>query len=119
MPWDRGRIEDLPPEVIDLARARVVPVFVRDGRRISYAEGTCRRPNPLYGEPVLGDHLLDLILLALVVLFAVSGYRQGFIVGSLSCVGFVGGVIVGMLVAPPIVKAVVGRPGTAGAARPS
>jgi S1-C subfamily serine protease len=57
---------------------------------------------------VLGDHLLDLILLALFVLFAISGYRQGFIVGGLSFVGFVGGVIVGMLVAPPIVKAVVG-----------
>jgi S1-C subfamily serine protease len=60
---------------------------------------------------VLGDHLLDLILLALVVLFAISGYRQGFIVGSLSFVGFVGGVILGMLVAPPIVKAVVDSPG--------
>jgi len=59
---------------------------------------------------VLGDHLLDLILLALVVLFAISGYRQGFIVGSLSFVGFVGGVIVGMLVAPPLVKAVVDGP---------
>jgi S1-C subfamily serine protease len=57
---------------------------------------------------VLGDHLLDLILLALFALFAVSGYRQGFIVGSLSFVGFVGGVILGMLVAPPIVKSVVG-----------
>jgi S1-C subfamily serine protease len=60
---------------------------------------------------VLGDHLLDLILLALVVLFAISGYRQGFIVGSLSFVGFVGGVILGMLVAPPIVKALVDGPG--------
>ena len=57
---------------------------------------------------MLGDHLLDLILLALFVLFAISGYRQGFIVGSMSFVGFVGGVIVGMLLAPPIVKAVVG-----------
>jgi S1-C subfamily serine protease len=57
---------------------------------------------------VLGDHLLDLILLAFVVLFAISGYRQGFIVGSLSFVGFVGGVVVGMLVGPPVVKAVVG-----------
>jgi S1-C subfamily serine protease len=59
---------------------------------------------------VLGDHLLDLILLALVVLFAISGYRQGFIVGLLSFVGFVGGVVVGMLIAPPIVKALVDGP---------
>jgi S1-C subfamily serine protease len=57
---------------------------------------------------VLGDHILDLILLVLVVLFAISGYRQGFIVGVLSFVGFVGGVVLGMLVAPPLVKAVVG-----------
>jgi S1-C subfamily serine protease len=56
---------------------------------------------------VLGDHILDLILLVLVVLFAISGYRQGFIVGVLSFVGFVGGVVLGMLVAPPLVKAVV------------
>ncbi|WP_406567727.1 MarP family serine protease [Actinoallomurus soli] len=56
---------------------------------------------------MLGDHVLDLILLVLVVLFAISGYRQGFIVGVLSFVGFVGGVVLGMLIAPPLVKAVV------------
>ncbi|MEV0407498.1 MarP family serine protease [Actinoallomurus sp. NPDC050550] len=55
----------------------------------------------------MGDHILDLILLVLVVLFAISGYRQGFIVGVLSFVGFVGGVVLGMLIAPPLVKAVV------------
>jgi S1-C subfamily serine protease len=59
---------------------------------------------------VLGDHILDLILLALILLFAMSGYRQGFIVGALSFVGFVGGVVVGMVVAPPIVKVVVDGP---------
>lgn len=59
---------------------------------------------------MLGDHVLDLILLALILLFAVSGYRQGFIVGALSFVGFVGGVVGGMLVAPPIVKIVVVSP---------
>jgi S1-C subfamily serine protease len=59
---------------------------------------------------VLGDHLLDLILLALVVLFAVSGYRQGFIVGLLSFVGFVGGGVCGALIAPPIARAVVEGP---------
>lgn len=61
----------------------------------------------LYGELVLGDHILDLILLALVVLFAVSGYRQGFIVGVLSFVGFVGGGVLGAVIAPPIARAVV------------
>lgn len=59
---------------------------------------------------MLGDHILDLILLALLVLFGVSGYRQGFIVGSLSFIGFVGGGVVGMLVAPPLAKAVVSGP---------
>ncbi|GAA2619510.1 MarP family serine protease [Actinomadura fulvescens] len=56
---------------------------------------------------MLGDHLLDLILLVLIVLFAVSGYRQGFIVSLLSFAGFVGGGVAGVLVAPPIAEAVV------------
>ncbi|ACZ00364.1 Colicin V production protein [Thermomonospora curvata DSM 43183] len=56
---------------------------------------------------VLGDHVLDLILLLLVVLFAVSGYRQGFIVSLLSFAGFIGGGVVGVLVAPPIAETVV------------
>jgi S1-C subfamily serine protease len=58
----------------------------------------------------LGDHVLDLILLLLLVLFAVSGYRQGFLVGILSFVGFVGGGIIGMLIAPPLAQAVVDGP---------
>lgn len=56
------------------------------------------------------DHILDLILLVLIVLFALSGYRQGFIVGVLSFIGFVGGGVLGMLVAPPLAKAVVDGP---------
>jgi S1-C subfamily serine protease len=55
---------------------------------------------------VSGD-LLDLILIALMVAFAVSGYRQGFIIGVLSFVGFVGGGLLGMFIAPPIAGAVV------------
>jgi S1-C subfamily serine protease len=43
---------------------------------------------------VHGD-VLDLVLLAAVVLFAVSGYRRGFIIGVLSVVGFVGGGVLG------------------------
>lgn len=41
------------------------------------------------------------------VAFAVSGYRQGFIIGALSFVGFVGGGLLGMFIAPPIARAVV------------
>ena len=59
---------------------------------------------------MLGDHILDLILLGLIVLFAVSGYRQGFIVGLLSFVGFVGGGVCGALIAPPIARTVVEGP---------
>ena len=50
-----------------------------------------------------GD-LLDLILLAAVVLFAVSGYRQGFVVGVLSFVGFLGGGVLGATLAPSLLR---------------
>ncbi|HEY8482254.1 MAG TPA: MarP family serine protease [Spirillospora sp.] len=56
---------------------------------------------------MLHDHVLDLILLVLVVLFGVSGYRQGFIVSLLSFAGFVGGGVAGVLIAPPIAEAAV------------
>jgi S1-C subfamily serine protease len=59
---------------------------------------------------VLGNHLLDVILIALVALFAVSGYRQGFIVGLLSFIGFVGGGVLGTIAAPPLAQAVVDGP---------
>ncbi|MCW2914866.1 MAG: Colicin production protein [Actinomycetia bacterium] len=65
------------------------------------------RVRSLYGEGVLADHILDGVLLLLVALFGVSGYRQGFIVGLLSFVGFVGGGVLGTLIAPPLAKAVV------------
>jgi S1-C subfamily serine protease len=49
--------------------------------------------------------LLDLILLVLVAAFAVSGYRQGFIIGALSFAGFLVGAVVGALFAPSIAQA--------------
>ena len=48
-----------------------------------------------------GD-VLDLILLVVVAAFAVSGYRQGFIVGILSFFGFVGGALLGAEFGPSI-----------------
>lgn len=48
-----------------------------------------------------GD-LLDVILIAASLLFAVSGYRQGFVVGVLSFVGFLGGGVLGAKIAPEI-----------------
>jgi S1-C subfamily serine protease len=56
---------------------------------------------------VRGD-LLDLILLVVVAAFAVSGYRQGFIVGILSFFGFVGGALLGAEFGPSISRALVG-----------
>ena len=52
--------------------------------------------------------MLDLILIVIVVAFAVSGYRQGFIVGVLSFFGFVGGALLGAEFGPSISRAIVG-----------
>jgi S1-C subfamily serine protease len=52
---------------------------------------------------VPGD-LLDLILLVLLAAFAVSGYRQGFIVGVLSFAGFIGGSAIGAAFGPAIAR---------------
>ena len=52
--------------------------------------------------------LLDLALLVIAAAFAVSGYRQGFIVGALSFAGFLGGAVAGALFAPGIARAIVG-----------
>ncbi len=46
-----------------------------------------------------GD-LLDVVLLVLAAGFALSGYRQGFVVGVLSFVGFLGGGVLGATLAP-------------------
>jgi S1-C subfamily serine protease len=56
---------------------------------------------------VRGD-VLDLILIVVVIAFAVSGYRQGFIVGVLSFLGFVGGALLGAQFGPSIARAIVG-----------
>ena len=48
-----------------------------------------------------GD-LLDLVLIALAAAFAVAGYRQGFIIGVLSFIGFTGGAFAGIYLAPGI-----------------
>jgi len=50
---------------------------------------------------VRGD-LLDLVLLVVAALFALSGYRQGFVVGALSFVGFLGGGLIGARLAPAV-----------------
>jgi S1-C subfamily serine protease len=59
----------------------------------------------LYGGLVPGD-LLDLILLVLIAAFAVSGYRQGFVISVLSFAGFVLGGALGATFGPSIARAV-------------
>jgi S1-C subfamily serine protease len=44
--------------------------------------------------------LVDLVLVVLVIVFAVNGYRQGFVVGLLSFVGFFGGAAIGLQLGP-------------------
>ena len=46
--------------------------------------------------------LVDVVLVVASLLFAVSGYRQGFVIGVLSFVGFLGGGILGAKLAPSI-----------------
>ncbi|GAB3494444.1 MarP family serine protease [Nocardiopsis coralliicola] len=55
--------------------------------------------------------LLDALLIVLVLLFAGSGYRQGFIVGVLSFAGFIGGGVLAALGAPGIIQSFVSDPG--------
>ncbi|HWG94059.1 MAG TPA: MarP family serine protease [Mycobacteriales bacterium] len=45
---------------------------------------------------------LDVVLLLAALLFAVSGYRQGFVVGALSFAGFLGGGVLGATAAPAV-----------------
>jgi S1-C subfamily serine protease len=58
---------------------------------------------------VSGD-LLDLILVVLAAAFAVAGYRQGFIVGVLSCIGFLAGAAVGATFSPSVATFLVHQP---------
>lgn len=57
-------------------------------------------------------NVLDLCLLVAALSFAVSGYRQGFLVGALSFTGFLGGGVAGMVAAPALIAGM-----TAGAAQ--
>jgi hypothetical protein len=56
---------------------------------------------------------LDWFLAVLVVVFAVTGWTQGFVVGLLSFVGFAGGTIVGLLLVPRLLGGLEPGVGTA------
>lgn len=55
--------------------------------------------------------MLDVILIVLVLVFAASGYRQGFIVGVMSFGGFIGGGVLAALGAPAPIQQFVDDPG--------
>jgi S1-C subfamily serine protease len=44
--------------------------------------------------------IIDIFLLILIVIFAINGYRQGFVVGLLSFFGFFGGAAIGLQLGP-------------------
>ncbi len=48
--------------------------------------------------------LVDALIVLLMLLFAVSGYRQGFVVGVLSFSGFLGGALLGLWVGPLVTR---------------
>jgi S1-C subfamily serine protease len=49
-------------------------------------------------------NVLDILLIAAAVGFAVSGYRQGFVVGILSLVGFLGGGLIAVQLLPLLLR---------------
>ncbi|MEV6341779.1 MarP family serine protease [Actinoplanes sp. NPDC051851] len=48
--------------------------------------------------------VVDVILVVLMLLFAISGYRQGFVIGALSLGGFFSGVLIGLQLGPLLAK---------------
>ncbi|WP_422772215.1 MarP family serine protease [Plantactinospora sp. WMMC1484] len=44
--------------------------------------------------------VVDVVLVLLMLLFAISGYRQGFVIGLLSFTGFFGGALIGLQLGP-------------------
>jgi len=51
-------------------------------------------------------NLVDVLLIVAAVSFALSGYRQGFIVGVLSFAGFLGGGLLGMMLLPKLIRSI-------------
>jgi S1-C subfamily serine protease len=47
---------------------------------------------------------IDILLVISAISFGFSGYRQGFVVGVLAFVGFLGGGVIGLLIAPTLVQ---------------
>jgi S1-C subfamily serine protease len=56
--------------------------------------------------------LVDLVLVALVLVFAFSGYRQGLVVSATSFLGFLGGAVLGAQLSAPVADRLDGSPVT-------
>ena len=52
--------------------------------------------------------VVDLVLILLTLLFALSGFRQGLLVSATSIVGFLGGAVLGAQLARPVADRVDG-----------
>src|SRR4029079_13397860 len=55
-------------------------------------------------SPVMTTPMLDLVLAVVLLVFAISGYRRGFVVSVLSLVGFVSGGALGMWLLPELLR---------------
>ncbi len=51
-----------------------------------------------------GSTVLDIVLAVVLLLYAVSGFRLGFLASAFSLVGFLGGGYLGIVVLPPLVR---------------
>ena len=63
-------------------------------------QGTARNEHDERTLKCVSGNLIDIVLIALVIVFAINGYRQGFLVGLLSFVGFFGGALIGLWLGP-------------------
>lgn len=67
-------------------------------------------PGPAVYASTMHLDTLDVVLLVAVVLFGLSGYRQGFIIGLLSLAGFLGGGALGAVLSPTVADHLGGNP---------
>ena len=102
-----GRHPDRAPRHGRLGRAVGLDRAARATSGVIPSPGGPERDSPSvlgfapYPERVPGS-LVDVVLIFLIAIFAINGYRQGFVVGLLSFVGFFGGAALGLQLGPLI-----------------
>lgn len=60
----------------------------------------CRRRPPTHDSSLV--NIVDWVLIGAVIVFAIAGWRRGFVAGVLSFAGFLGGGLLGAFILPPI-----------------